>query len=63
MSQQKTCGRLVISPDEGVLRLGRRLLALASLWRADLDYAALEVTVGQTSLIKNVFLPIINKTN
>ena len=42
MSQQRTCGKPAISPDEGVLRLGRRLLALASSWRADLGFALLE---------------------
>lgn len=32
--------KLAISPDAGSLRLGRRLLALASPWRTHFDYAA-----------------------
>ena len=32
-----------ISPDEGDLRLGRRLLALASPWRTDLDFVMVEL--------------------
>ena len=35
-------GRLAISPDEGDLRLGRRLLVLASPWGTCFSYVALD---------------------
>ncbi|WCT58687.1 hypothetical protein [Limosilactobacillus vaginalis] len=53
MSQQKTCGKLAISPDEGDLRLGRRLLTLASLWRADLNHVtAKNLDAARFDLVK-----------
>ena len=39
-SSQRVSGKLAISPDEGDLRLGRRLLALGNSDEARLDYAA-----------------------
>ncbi|WP_283595607.1 hypothetical protein [Limosilactobacillus vaginalis] len=48
VSQQRTCGKPAISPDEGDLRLGRRLLALASPWRTDLDFVMVELYLEET---------------
>jgi len=39
-SSQRVSGKLAISPDEGDLRLGRRLLALGNLGEARFDYVA-----------------------
>ena len=37
---QRVSGKLAISPDEGDLRLGRRLLALGNSGEARFDYVA-----------------------
>ncbi len=39
-SLQRVSGKLAISPDEGDLHLGRRLLALAGPWRAHFNLVA-----------------------
>ena len=39
-SLQRVFGKLAISPDEGDLRLGRRLLALGNSGEARFDHAA-----------------------
>ena len=39
---QRVPGRLAISPDEGDLCLGRRLLALGDSGKTRLDYVAVE---------------------
>ena len=45
-SLQRVSGKLAISPDEGDLRLGGRLLALASSLRTVLDYIAVEAAIS-----------------
>ena len=60
-SSQRVSGKLAISPDEGDLRLGRRLLALGNLGEARFDYVAVGKFLANTSSKNNFTYIIVEK--